>query len=43
MSLYENKHSFFQDNNRTTMFPSLRSNFQNRGFRQKNVFGMSLD
>ena len=43
MNLYDSKSSFFIDNKRTTMFPSLRKPIEARKMRPKDVLGYSMD
>jgi hypothetical protein len=43
MSLHDTKPYFFTDNKRTTMFPSLKKNFESRGLRPRELLGFSMD
>ena len=42
MNLYDSKSSFYIDNKRTTMFPSLKKPMEPRGKKPRDILNMNL-
>lgn len=43
MNLYDSKQFFFGNQNRTTLFPSLKNHLESKSFKTRNNLATSLD